>query len=123
MGLIWAVIGVLPNDDNLDVFKSRIFERIENVVHGGINGMLAVFVSKKTAQFLISLPLKVIFEYFIPTVANVYHVSIISRYCVFCKIKEQVVPALYVQLFFYSKYAWGCAHTGHTAGAPTPVWT
>ena len=40
MGLVWAVIRVLPDDDNFDIFKSSAFERTENVVHIRINHVL-----------------------------------------------------------------------------------
>ena len=49
MGLVWAVIGILTDDDNLYVLKSSMLQGIEYIVHIWINSVMSIFVRKKTA--------------------------------------------------------------------------
>jgi hypothetical protein len=60
VGLVWPVIWVLTNYDNFDVFKGRVFQCVENIVHIRIDRVTPIFFCKKTAKSKIAFAFKII---------------------------------------------------------------
>lgn len=71
--LTFAVVGVLPDDDRLDVFIRRIFQRIENIIHRGVNGVMRIFIFQKFAKLQVIIRVKFVSQQSVPAVSNVYH--------------------------------------------------
>ena len=50
MCLVWAMIGVLPQDNHLDLSKGGGLECLKNLVFGGVDSIPLVLVSRNPAQ-------------------------------------------------------------------------
>ena len=73
MRLSFVVVGVLSEDDGLDVCKGRQFETIVNVVHIGVDDVMRIFVFEKFAYLFVIFAFEQGRERLVPAAAEFDH--------------------------------------------------
>ena len=75
MRLPFAVVGILPQDDDLRLGERRAVERVENRIHVGKDAARAVLVDEETAQLLIVGLFHLVGKQLAPVVLKNFHDS------------------------------------------------
>ena len=68
------MVRILPQDHRFHIFIRCKLQRIENIVHVGINRSAAVFLLEKLPQLQIIILVKFALQDVVPAVSDVYHV-------------------------------------------------
>ena len=75
MRLPFAVVGILPQDDDLRLGERRAVERVENRIHVGKDAPRAVLVDEEAAQLLIVGLFHLVGKQLAPVVLKNFHDS------------------------------------------------
>ena len=73
LGLSRAVIGVLPEQDGLDVGVGRVAQGVKDVLHGRIDLVFSVLLLEDAADLCVIFRVELVRKQRVPVVSNLYH--------------------------------------------------